>query len=197
MLAYLAFPRAHWTKTWSNNPRERLIKEVKRLTDVIGIFPNTAAVVRRAGAVLAEQDEEWQAGRRYLSMESLKKIAEEVGLTETPALVAVRPAAPVQPMGTTARPITRLTERVPLVRSCLVPQDPRVCAVGLAARSCACAAFLPSSSFLGAEVKPCPAVSTRCSPGQRFSFTRFPTTGCVSTKPSAVGRHQLPTRIGA
>ena len=89
VLAYLAFPRAHWTKIWSNNPLERLIKEVKRRTDVIGIFPNTAAVVRLVGAVLAEQHEEWQVGRRYLSMESLTRLMEEVEPTAPPALVAV------------------------------------------------------------------------------------------------------------
>ena len=72
LLAFAVFPQQHWRKIWSTNPLERVNKEIKRRSRVVGIFPNAAAVIRLVGAVLIDMHDEWIAGdRRYLSEESM------------------------------------------------------------------------------------------------------------------------------
>ena len=93
LLAFTGYPREIWRQIWSNNPQERLNKEVRRRTDVVGIFPGRDALIRLVGAVLAEQSDEWTEGRRYMGLDVLARSRVRI-IAETDPAPTTSPVTP-------------------------------------------------------------------------------------------------------
>jgi len=108
VLAYMDFPRAHWLQIHSTNPLERLNAEIKRRTNVVGIFPNDAAITRLVGAMLLEQNDEWSLNRRYMQLEGLQSLS-DTAPTRVSAIQGAecRASQPFRAHGLTPRPGAR------------------------------------------------------------------------------------------